>query len=340
MIKAVLSGSRLGLLALAGLLLAAPVLAQNGPAEAPPAAAPEPTPPKDPYLEALNEGWEQFRFADFGKSARAFERALQSDKPEIRAEATYGLGYLWQYRPVDADPERAMGLYREVLSNYAATGSAPWAMLAIARGYDLPRLESQRNVSAARDQYLEIMKLYPQHMVASEAALRLACTYLEKFGDAKAQQEGIAILNSWIEQHPDNFLAPGMYLLIGKTHVANDRWAEAVAAYRKAEELDHERSQVVDAAGKPAADPNRRTLSPNKLSEMYYQAARISEEKLKDDQMALYWYRKIVAELSRDNKIYFARQQIQRLEARKAARPDGNAAPEAPQDPDGPGGDL
>jgi tetratricopeptide (TPR) repeat protein len=306
-----------GLVALVGalVLLVGPARAQQPPAEgADPAqpvstpAAPEP----DPAAVALESGWEQIRVSNFDAAAELLPQAAGSSDPELAAEAHYALGHLWQFRVRNDDLDRAKREYQTVVDSYPKTRAAPWAMLALARLADLPTNEDDREIDSARTQYQRIIQTYPDHMAADEAAYRFGHTYLEQIGQPEAQNKGIEFLLNYIRTNPDSFLAPAMLLDIGRVYVSRQQWDQAVEYFVRADATDQAFAETYGT----------RTLSFNRLSAMYFQIAQIAEFELKDIPLAIRWYRRIINELDRDNKIYWARKSLERLGAADPADAD------------------
>lgn len=282
--------------------IAGALQAQNAQRE--PSEPEEAAPP--PGREQINEGWQAIRFADFLSARRLMKSALDKGDSNIQAEATYALGYINQYDPARTDADQAAELYTEVVNSYPDSPSAPWAHLALARMADLPPLEKNRNEDQARRIYRQVIARHPKHMVADEATLRLAYTYMEKIGQEPSWRQGIELLEKWLKDRPDNFLAPAMHLAIAQPLLTARKWDQAIEALIQADEADARGERIYGT----------RTLSRTVRSNLYWQIGRIAEEHLDKPQLARKYYLKIVEEIGRDSKAYVAARRARRLESR------------------------
>jgi tetratricopeptide (TPR) repeat protein len=260
-------------------------------------------PPPPPGREALDEGWQAIRFADWTTAARQMARARDQGDRSIRAEAIYALGYIAQYHPQEPDDQRARQLYKQVVDEFAKTPSAPWAHLALARMEDLPPFESDQRIDRAREIYRQVIEAYPDHPVADEAVLRLAYTWLNNVGDTEAQQRGLDMLDKWLKNHPDNYLASAMYLAIGQTKVDAGQYRSAVNALIAADETDARGKRIFGT----------RTLSQTVRSNLYWQIGRIAEARLQDYELAREYYLKIGDQIGRDSKAWVAARRARNL---------------------------
>jgi TolA-binding protein len=275
--------------------------AQDTPAPSTQTGPPQKTPP--PGRIELTQGWQSIRFADFPTARKRMQSALEQGDTQIRAEAVYALGYIHQYDPARRDNRKARELYAKVINDYAGTPAAPWAHLALARMADLPPLEKNRDVARAREIYRAVIEKHPKHMVADEAVLRLAYSYLQNLGDEESVATGLDLLAGRLEQRPDNFLAPAMHLAMAQPHIYRQRWSRAVGALVAADEADARGRKLYGTS----------TLSQTVRSNLYWQIGRIAEEHVKDAQLARKYYLKIVEEIGRDNKAYVAGRRAKRL---------------------------
>lgn len=292
-----------------GLLLVPATRADDGDARAESQPASAPARP-DPARTDLDAGWALIRLADWRGAVKvlaAAERDAASD--EIRAEALFALAHIWHHRPTGGDLDKAKGYYRSILAKYPRAKAAPWAMLTLARIVDTPEFEPKEAAeldkarSKAQEQYREVLATYPGHLVAHEAALRLAVTYLSQRGDLDAEQTGAKILIAYLPKHPDNYLAAQMNILAGEWQQRCGRDREAVDAF---------------IAGYEAGLPG-----------MYHQAktcfriAQIAEFRLNDDALAAHWYQRLVDEAREDNRFYMAKLGAARCRARLARVAEG-----------------
>ncbi len=259
--------------------------------------------PDGPPADALEEGWELIRVANFEDAERYLRRALEAEEPETLAEACYAMGHLWQYRIMDEDLAQARQYYQRVVDEFPTSRTAAWAMLALARMESLPKTEKDQDIDQARQMYQQIIEDYPGQIPAHEAAYRYAHTFLEQAQDLEAQQEGIDYLLDYIQKYPETYLAAVMFYDIAGVYTFQKQWTKAVDFYIRADEKDQQFEQRF----------GDRTLSFNRRSVMYFQIAQIAEHELKNYDLAIKWYRRIVNDLDRDNRQYWARKSIERL---------------------------
>ncbi len=236
-------------LALAATAAAAPAWAEEAPtapAETPPAApapaaapaTPSPqTPPEEPTgpaRAALERGWREFRYSNYELALVAFDKAAATADPEVQAEALYAEALLWQTRQPEGDLARAKALYGRVADAFTATRAAPFAVMALARFADLPEYEENRDLDVARRLYQQILDTWPDHVMADEAALRLAMTYLEAVGDEASEARGIRILRDHAARRPENILAAAIFYQLGNAHYRQADYGAAVEAWTRA----------------------------------------------------------------------------------------------------------
>lgn len=263
----------------------------------------------DPDRAKLSRGWGLIHVANWSPAIDVMEKLSRdaSDR-QVRAQAVYALGNIWQHRGNGADRDKAGGYYRRVMGEFSDTKMAPWAALALARMAAVPQQEPQdaqrrrRLRKDARRAYRRIIKTYPGHMVADESAVWLATTYLSRFGDDRALKTGAAVLLDYLGKRPDNYLAVSMHYLLARYY--QDR-----AEYR--ETIRH--LIASDAAG---------LTSERERATAYFRIGRIAERKLKDYSLAARWYYRIVTHARRDEKFYVAKlaaKRCRKLAAAKAA---------------------
>ncbi|NLF32516.1 MAG: tetratricopeptide repeat protein [Planctomycetes bacterium] len=254
----------------------------------------------------LDGAWEAVQIANWGEAVEIFEsHDADVAESEVRAEALFALGHIWQHRRPGEDMRKAVAYYRRVVDEFPTSKAAPWAELTLARIIDLPdnepRTAEERNrlLADTRGRYRRIMEAYEGHLVAHEAALRLGVSYLAQAGDAEAERTGAEILIAYLGGHADNYLAANMHILVGDWHERNGRWREAVDSFAAAYD-----------AGLPSMFHQAKTC---------FRIAQIAEYRLGDDARAVKWYKRLLDEAPRDNRHYLARLGAERCGARLAA---------------------
>ena len=258
-----------------------------------------------PTANPLDPGWAAVHVANWTEAVAVFESYDRDGAdPEVRAEALFALGHIWQHRRPGEDMARAEAYYRRVVGAFGGSKAAPWAELTLARIVDLPESEPktdearQKLLADVRQRYRRILDTYPGHLVAHEAALRLGVSYLSQVGDGQAEQTGAEVLIAYVKTQPDNYLAANMHILVGDWHEQNGRWREAadsfVAAYH---------------AGLPSMFHQAKTC---------FRIAQIAERRLGDDGLAVRWYERLLNEAPGDNRYYLAKLGAERCRARLA----------------------
>jgi tetratricopeptide (TPR) repeat protein len=262
----------------------------------------------DPYRALLDSGWQELRYANWPKAREILQQARDTcPRREDKAEAIFALANLWQVRQPGTDATLAQALYEQVVRDYADTPAAPWAHLTLARLADTPEYEKNRQVDRARGLYEIILKVYPEHPVADEAALRLAMTYLEKVGDRPAEDRGVYLLEKHLAARPTNYLASVMHYLLGDLAQRRLDWRRAVEQWI-------------------AADAKGGVTNLAERAALYNRIAHAAEHHLKDYALAAKWWERIVTDIQRDNRYYIAKLSAERCR-KLAGLPPADASP-------------
>ncbi|MFW6145793.1 MAG: tetratricopeptide repeat protein [Planctomycetota bacterium] len=266
-------------------------------------------------VNPLDPGWEAVRIANWGGAIEVFESYdTDTPDPEVRAEALFALGHIWQHRRPGEDMAKALAYYRRVLEQFPGSKAAPWAELTLARIADLPETEPKTDEARralrkdVRQRYRRILERYEGHLVTHEAALRLAVSYFVQVGDAEAERTGAEILKDHLKAHPDkdhNYLVANMHILVGEWHERNRRWAAAVTSF-----------QAAYKAGLPSMFHQAKTC---------FRIAQIAEYRLGEDRLATQWYERLVDEASQDSRYYLAQRGAERCRARLAEAQRGES---------------
>jgi len=266
--------------------------------------------PEDAQKAQLAEGWRQVYLTNWPKAATLFEAVLEeSGDREVRAEALYGLANLWQTRQPGPNLDKALHDYKRVTAEFADTRAAPWAHLALARLADQPEHEKERDLALARETYERILRDYPDHYVADEAALRLGFSYLEAVGVRESEDQGVAIFEKRLASRPRNTLAIPMRMLLGNLYERRGEYRKAVDQWMAA-----------DAIGIPLSEQGT----------SYYKIALAAERHLKDYALAVKYWQKIATEVPLDSRSYVARLAAERCRQLAGQGPEtGAAAPRA-----------
>ncbi len=270
-----------------------------------------------PAGELLDEGWELVDRANWEMAARALNAVL--DAPDAtddqKGQATYALAYVWQYRTLDADEARALALYRTVGEQYPDSDASPYATMALARSYDVPRFEENRDVPEARKLYREILDRWAEHVVADEAALWLGVSWLQEL-DEESRDRGAGILRDYLAKRPDNLVAAMMHTHLGRLHKDRRQWREAIAQFQQALKVDDE--FATEEARKAAMEARGVPLQGERAG-LCYQVARIAEKELRDYRLAIRYYKLIVNRIKRDKRYYVSLLGAERCREKLAA---------------------
>jgi len=288
--------------------------------------------------QLLAAGWKQLDLVNYPASQATFKKVLGSSSATRAqlAEATFGLGHLWQYRRPGASISEATELYQQVAEEYKDTPSAALALMALACLADTPEYEKDRRPDEARRLYREILRDKPESFVVHEAALRLAMTYLEERGSRKTEDEGVRMLTEHLAAHPNNFLATAMHTQLAVLFQSREEFRKALKHYIASDTVDLRaaQSELTDAERKLPLKrrlnqiSQRRVMDTGSRAALYYRIASLAERKLKHYAVAVTWYEKIVYEIVRDNKFYVSKLSAERC--RKLAAEAGKVVPPHP----------
>lgn len=250
-----------------------------------------------PHLEA---GLGAIEFFDFKNAYTHFARARQfaaAGSPEWQ-RATFGMAISAQ-QIAPAGPSNineARDLYLELLNQTPASPYAARATLNLGRIAELrDYLNDVIDLKDARSRYQKVIDQWPDHSIAGEATLRLASSYIANYEPGESRQ-GIAILKQWLEKHPKDPLASGMWQYLGDTYFEQfQEYRPALDAYLKADEIG-------------LMEKGREGLA-------YWRMAVIAERQVNDLPTAIRYYTKIVTLTPTSGKGYESQVALRRLGA-------------------------
>jgi len=233
--------------------------------------------------DALREGWEQFRLAEFNLAVKAFERgAAQTEtNPVLQAQELYGLAMTWALRRPGEDPIKAVELYRRAIAVAPSSDAAAWSLLAIAR---------------LQHTYQEVIDKFPAHPAGEEAFLFQQAENLATSQPATARST-TAALTCFLKTHPQSpyrcatlkLLAHG-YQILGEHE---NRLAALLEILRTAE-------KDTDAPVEHAGD--------------YWSIATLAEFDCGNFAVAREFYRKLIAEYPTDRRLFLAKRELQHMD--------------------------
>ncbi len=294
-------------------------------------------PAPDPADQRLSEAWRHLELVNYPAAEKAFQAVLSGEADRARqAEAHFGLGHLSQYRRPGEDIAFARKKYQLVAETFADTPSAPLAWMALARLADAPEYEKQRDRDKARELYRKIVDDYADSQTAHEARLRLAMTYFEDPTDPNAQTRGISLLTHHLDKHPRNYVAIAMHTQLALVHQVRGEYAESVEHWIAADDVDEQAARAELSAEDRKLGGRRllsriaqhRVMDSSARATQYYRIAQLAEKRLKDYELAVKYYERIVYEIVRDNKYFVAK-----LAAERCRKLSAEAGKEIPPHP-------
>lgn len=255
--------------------------------------------------ERLTRGWDRYRLGEFSLALKEFEAAAQGSEPGSanHLAALYAQATTWNLRRPDEDKARAERLYREVIALGPTNDLAAWSWLALARmnaapvGGEIPPLQPQ--VEA----YQDVIDRFPAHLAAEEAFLHQQAARLEQPDEARTR-EVLAALETFLSSHPQSPWRSAAYGLVGHCCAVlglTDRRLDAAFEAWRAAEIN------------PASPPATRDMSA-----FYWQVATLAEFETGDFAMAREYYRKFITEYPREQRVFLAKQELQRMDALEA----------------------
>lgn len=238
---------------------------------------------------------------DWRQVQRRYEpiRASASVGDAAWLESTYCLALAQHHvQPPDATTiGSARSLYQEVIDRAPQSRWAARAMLNIGRIEELRDYPTDVvDLDAARSHYERVVALFPKDPIAGEATLRAAATLVMAYDApeyAKVRQ-GVALLERWLQQYPDEPLASVMWQYAGDSYFRP--LADYANALRCYEEVD--RLGWVD----------RGNQGP-----WYWRCALLAERELNLPDVAAKYYAKIIVETPNSGKAYEAMEALRRM---------------------------
>lgn len=274
-----------------GLILCCGLLGCTGPADRP---APE---------TLIATGWNQYRLGEFQSAVRSFQDALARapDSSPAQPAARYGLATTWNLRRPGEDPEKAALLYREVMEQAPTSDLAAWSALALARMKALPVGGEYPALDVLVAAYQDVIDRFPHHSAGEEAFLFQQAAQLRQ-PDAERTRAVLEALDRFVAAHPASPWRSAAHELRAHCCKVLGRRDELLAA-------------TIQSWKTLEDDP----LNPVKdESWAYWRIATVAEFETQDFELAREYYRKLIAEYPREQRVFLARQELRRMDELEA----------------------
>jgi len=192
--------------------------------------------------------------------------------------------------------ERAGELYRLLLEKTPDSRYAPRAAMNLGRIEELIDYYGDRpDLGAARKWYQEVVERWADRSIAGEATLRIAGTHVQTF-EGEEVAKGIALLEAWLAEHPDDELASGMWQYLGDTYFFPlAGYERSLACYEEADRIG--------------------LLETGREGPIYWRMAVLADRFLKDRERAVIYYTRIIERTPTSGKAYEAQLALARLGA-------------------------
>ena len=254
--------------------------------------------------ERIDHGWDRYRLGEYADARRVFQAALDTAAPgsDERLHALYGLATAWGLQRTDADDEKAVSLYLQVIALAPTNDLAAWSWLAIARIRSLPVDGEPPPLQPQLAAYQDCIRRFPFHPAGEEALLFHQAARLQK-PDTNAAQRVLAELEAFLRDHPQSpwrsaacRLADHCSALLGQ------------GERRLAFALEERRTAEIDPTN-PVQD----------LSLAYWRIATLAEFEAGDFATAREYYRRLIAEYPQQQHVFLAKQELKRMDELEAA---------------------
>lgn len=275
--------------------------------------------------QLVEQGLDELGRYEFAEAYETFAlvRAKAPVGSEIRRKAIFAQAVAChQWQPASEEQiQEAESLYLQLVD----AGEGEEAVQSLLRLGRLAELSDyfgdQEDLPKAREIYQRVMTRWPQRSEAGEACLRLAAAWAQTLDPADVGK-GIEAITVWLKAHPDEPKAAIMLQYLSELHWTVLKDAKSAVAC------------LVEA--------DRRGFDCDGREWQYcWRIARLAEEELKDRDLAIRYYRKIVIDYPKSGSAWESQQELKRLGAepppirlfdptsvaRTSARPDATAAP-------------
>lgn len=240
----------------------------------------------------LEQGWDRFANMDSQTALLCFHAVMDSANASEaqRQQAHYGLILTHEYFYPDAQPHQALALIEKFRDTHPDSELLPWVLLE--KGYILHRTSA--DPQTVRTLFEHIIDTYPHSEAIHEAALALAHSRFTA-RDANLAQRGIDILKDHLQKYPDSEL-------------------ERILLYRLSYRLAETNQDYVEALPYAEKLGEMMMCDPFRWGMQFWLVAQIYNRELNDPEKAIYWYNKIIEKCDHDQRMYSAKQMIEKLQ--------------------------
>jgi len=248
----------------------------------------------------LAKAVEEISYFSFGRGYKLFKEVMYQTMAgsDQWQQAVYGAAVCaQQISPATKSKiEESKKLYLLLLESNPDSRFAPRAMLNLGRIEELRDYhEDHIDLASARDWYQKVVDKCPGQLIASEAALRIAGTYIQTYEQDQIIK-GIGILEKWLAEHPQDELSSAMWQYLADTYFYPlQEYAKSLSCYRKAEEIGF--------------------IEKGRRGPVYWRMAAMADRFLNDRDSAVEYYTKIITTVPTSGKGYEAQLALKRLGA-------------------------
>lgn len=247
--------------------------------------------------QLIEQGLDELARYEFAEAYETFAqvRAKAPAGSDARRKATFGQAVAChQWQPAsEALIREAEGIYIQ-LADEGAGEEAVQALLRLGRLAELSDyFGDKEDLPKAREIYQQVMTRWPQHPEAGEAGLRLAAAWAQSLDPADVRK-GIEVIETWLKAHPEEPKAAIMLQYLSELHWSFLKDAKSAVA------------SLVEA--------DRRGFDCDGREWQYcWRIARLAEEQLKDRDLAIRYYRKIIIDYPKSGSAWESQQELKRL---------------------------
>jgi tetratricopeptide (TPR) repeat protein len=238
----------------------------------------------------LRTAWKSFSMMDTDGAANLFVDLATDEETKTadKQQALYGLIVCYEHGIPDPDFVKAMQYAEEFMEEYSDSDLAPWVMLEKGHIY-----QETGRPEKAREVYKKILDKYDNSHAIHETALALANSYFYEM-DEDVAGNGIDVLKQHLKEYPDNKLKRIMLFRLSY------RLAETELKYEKALTYAERLGEL-------------KMCDPFRWGMQFWLLGQIYNLELGNVDKAVYWYQKIIDECEYDQRVFSAKQMINRL---------------------------